>query len=212
VTPTISVSQDTGELIPLPALDESDAYFLLELTDLYGERLERLLVNEALIDKIVASVDNLMRAEVSEKIRPLDRLGGSFVVDAEGEHGPFWLSPANHERYDLLVSVATSVDPSAVADTYRRFYPLMQQSYERLGYPNAYFNDRVVEVIDHLLETPSPTEPIPLAQPHVLYEFTDPELEALSSGQKLLIRMGSEHGARIRKALAELRVHIARSE
>ena len=63
--------------------------------------------------------------------------------------------------------------------------------------------------IDHLLATPEPEEPIRLVQPHVLYEFADPELEALSGGQKLLIRMGPDHISRIKAVLSEVRTRIA---
>ena len=41
-----------------------------------------------------------------------------------------------------------------MAVVYERLYPLFQQAYEDLGYPGKYFNDRLVEVIDHLLQTP----------------------------------------------------------
>ena len=47
-----------------------------------------------------------------------------------------------------------SVDTGRLAALYVRFYPLFQQAYRDLGYPNGYFNDRLVEVIDHLLVTP----------------------------------------------------------
>lgn len=80
----------------------------------------------------------------------------------------------------------------------------------RLGYPNGYFNDRVVEVIDHLLATPQPDEPVRLVRPHVLYEFADPELEALSSGQKLMLRVGSRHAATIEHVLQDLRSQLVR--
>jgi hypothetical protein len=105
--------------------------------------------------------------------------------------------------------MVTGADHDELIATYRRFYPLMQEAFAQLGYPDGYFNDRVIAVIDHLLATPEPEEPIRLVQPHVLYKFADPELEALSSGQKLLIRMGPDHAARIRDFLTELRTHIA---
>jgi hypothetical protein len=38
-----------------------------------------------------------------------------------------------------------------------------------------------------------------------LYEFADAELEGLSSGQKLLLRMGAEHRSRVKQALREFR-------
>ena len=96
-----------------------------------------------------------------------------------------------------------------IVETYRRYYPLIQEAYIGLGYPDGYFNDRAVEVIDHLLATPVPDGPVRLERPHVLYEFADPELEALSSGQKLLLRMGSDQATRLQQALAELRSRIA---
>lgn len=198
-----------GQLVPLPPLDDSDAYFLLALIDLFGTGVEPLLVNEALVDKFVTTVDNLTRDRVAEKIRPVGRLQGTFLVDAGDSGKTYVVSPENFARYSPLVNIASGADPDAVFATYRRFYPLLQESYERLGYPEAYFNDRVVEVIDHLLSTPEPDGPIALERPHVLYEFSDSQLEALSSGQKLLLRMGPENGRIIKQILRDLRIRVA---
>lgn len=205
----LDVAPGEGELVELPPLEESDTYFALALIDLFGADLEALLADEALIDKSVATVDNLSRSRVAEKIRPLGRLSGNFVVTAAGDNGPFYLSPENYARYDPLVNMVTGADLDDMVATYRRFYPLFQEAFGQLGYPDGYFNDRVVAVIDHLLETPEPEEPIRLVQPHVLYEFADPELEALSSGQKLLLRMGPDRAARIKTVLRDVRARIA---
>jgi len=207
-SPELSMTAE-GELVPLPPLDDSDAYFLLSLIDLFGSGVEPLLVKEALVDKFVATVDNLPRGHVAEKIRPVGRLQGTFVADTGETAKVYVLSPENFVRYSPLVDLASLADLDAVVATYRRFYPLMQESYERLGYPNAYFNDRVVEVIDHLLDTPEPDGPVRLVRPHVLYEFADQELEALSSGQKLLLRMGPENGKTVKQILRDLRARIA---
>ena len=107
--------------------------------------------------------------------------------------------------------MVANTDPEAIAATYRRFYPVLQKTYVEIGYPDGYFNDRVIEVIDHLLLTPNPAEPILLVRPVVLYQFADEELEALSSGQKLLIRMGGENAATIKQVLQKLRALIALS-
>jgi hypothetical protein len=205
----LSVTPGAGELVELPPLAESDSYFALALVDLFGPGLEPLLADEALIDKTVATVDNLTRGRVAEKIRPLGRLPGNFVVTAAGETGPFYLSPDNYARYDTLVNMLTGANLDEMVATYRRFYPLLQEAFAQLGYPDGYFNDRVVAVIDHLLATPEPGEPVRLVQPHVLYEFADPELEALSGGQKLLIRMGPDHISRVKAVLSEVRTRIA---
>jgi hypothetical protein len=205
----VSVAPGEGELIELPPLEESDSYFALALIDVFGPELETLLADEALIDKTVATTDNLTRGRIAEKIRPLGRLSGSFIVTAAGDNGTFYLSAENYDRYKPLVNMLTGADLDELVSTYRRFYPLMQEAFTQLGYPDGYFNDRVVAVIDHLLDTPEPEEPIRLVQPHVLYEFADPEVEALSSGQKLLIRMGPDHISRVKAVLSDIRARIA---
>ena len=204
----LSLSPAEGDLVELPPLSESDSYFALALVDLFGSALGDLLDDDGLIDKFVATADNLTRSHVAEKIRPVGRIQGTFAVSATGANGPYYLSPDNYGRYDFLVNMLAHADLDEVAATYRRFYPLIQEAYTQLGYPDAYFNDRVVAVIDHLLETPEPPEPIELVQPHVLYKFADPDLEALSSGQKLLLRIGGDHRARVKSALRELRDRI----
>lgn len=209
ITPFRQSASSERKLVPLPPLDDSDSYLLLALIDIFGPDVEPVLVNEALVDNFVATIDNLTRSHVAEKIRPVSRLAKSFVAEAADDSGLYYLSPDSYERYDLLVNLVVRANPEVIAETYRRFYPLFQESYLRLGYPDGYFNDRVVEVIDHLLLTPEPKSPIRLVRPHVLYEFADAELEALSSGQKLLLRMGGEHAAEIKRVLKEFRALIA---
>ena len=207
----LSLTPGEGELVELPPLSESDSYFALALVDVFGSALGDLLDDEGLIDKFVATTDNLSHSHVAEKIRPVGRIQGSFAVSATSANGPYYLSPDNYGRYDFLVNMLTHADLDEVAATYRRFYPLIQEAYTQLGYPDAYFNDRAVAVIDHLLDTPEPAEPIELLQPHVLYKFADPDLEALSSGQKLLLRIGSDHRARVKSVLRELRDRITQA-
>jgi hypothetical protein len=95
-----------------------------------------------------------------------------------------------------------------VSNTYFHFYPLFQSAYQSLGYPNGYFNDRLVQVIDSLLATPNPSGPIELTRPNVLYTFADPSLEALPAGQKLLLRMGPDNAAVVKGKLKELRALV----
>ncbi|MCJ7557233.1 MAG: DUF3014 domain-containing protein [Gammaproteobacteria bacterium] len=199
------------ELPVLPGLDESDSEILQALIRTFGPDVERVLVSQSLIDKFVATVDNLPDRYLAEKIRPVAAHPEAFAVDPAADEEYFYLSPTNYKRYDPAVNLVTAVDLNKVAAMYRRYYPLFQESYVRLGYPKGYFNDRVVEVIDHLLETPEVEEPVLLVRPHVLYRFADPELEALSSGQKILIRMGAEHESKIKQVLEDLRALIVQS-
>lgn len=202
--PLPPVDQDEA----LPSLEASDAPVQASISDLIGlEAAKQLLSPENLVRNIVVSIDNLPEQRVAERIRPLQRLSGDFAVSGT-EDAPV-LDPANYERYKPVVRTIQSLDTQKLVATYQRYYPLFQESYEGLGHPPKYFNDRVIQVIDHLLETPEVRDPIPLARPSVQYEFANRDLESLSAGQKLLIRMGGENAAAVKQKLKEVRAAIA---
>jgi len=156
---------------------------------------------------MVVTIDNLPRQKVAVDKRPINAIAGSFAVD--GDELQATLNQRNFERYKPLVAVIRKLDTQQLAALYIHFYPLFQQSYQNLGYPNGYFNDRLVEVIDVMLATPDPKGPIKLVRPNVMYTFADPALEARPAGQKLLIRMGPENAQAIKAKLTELRSVIA---
>jgi len=123
--------------------------------------------------------------------------------------GRIFLGAENGARYAPLMTALQAADAQAIADLYLRWYPLFQEAYRGLGYPNRHFNDRVVAVIDHLLATPQPQGPVELVRPKVIYHFADPELEKRSSGQKVLLRVGPQNAAAIKAKLKEIRDRIA---
>lgn len=200
-----------AQAAPLPALKDSDAPLGTELGALFGaDNIARYLVPDAIVRRLVASVDNLPRRKISERLRPLKPLGGSFVVQRStaNDEETIALAAENYARYEPLVKLLQAADTQQLAATYKRFYPLFQQQYEELGFPDQYFNDRLVAVIDHLLQTPEVAEPVKLVQPNVFFEFADPALEARSSGQKMLLRMGPQNAAAVKAKLKELRAAI----
>ena len=198
-------------LVPLPPLAESDEYFKLDMGGLFGSGMSEMLVDTAVIEKIVATVDNLPRDHIAERIRPITGVVGPYLADGQDGSGQYTINPDNYARYDFLVNLLVASDISVLVEIYQRYYPLFQEAYAGLGYPNAYFNDRAIAVIDHLLMTPEIPEPVELVRPHVLYEYADPKFEALSSGQKMLLRMGDEHAVRVKQFLEELRIELAAS-
>ena len=90
---------------------------------MFGSTVEDLLLREGIIDRFVATVDNLPRNHVPEKIRPVAALATEFAV--EGDE-PIILSEENFKRYDELVAQVAAADLDDVADMYRRYYPLFQ--------------------------------------------------------------------------------------
>ena len=134
------------------------------------------------------------------------RSTGRFAV-AGSEETPT-LDPTNYDRYKPLVTLVQSVDDEKLMAIYTRYYPLFQDAYENLGHPPQYFNDRLVEVIDHLLAAPDVKDPVALAQPNVQFEYADDALESRSAGQKVLMRMGSANSAAVKAKLRALRARL----
>jgi hypothetical protein len=193
----------------LPELGASDPAMIEALAGLFSAKnLDQFLVPQDIVRHIVVSVDNLPRKKLAERLKPIKPIAGQFAIGGPEEARV--LSEDNYARYQPFVQVVSATDMNRVASIYFKFYPLFQETYVDLGYPNGYFNDRLVQVIDHLLATPDVAGPIKLTQPSVMYEFADPKLENLSAGQKMLIRVGKTNAAVLKTKLRELRAAVAK--
>ena len=198
-------AMDNGRLqTALPALDSSDivAKDVIE-TILNGDSYLRLLTPNEIIRHIVATIDNLPRKTMAAGIRPVMPVPGTFAT-TNAAHGVL-VAGDNAGRYTAYVNAAESIDSKRLVQFYVRLYPLFQQAYVELGYPDGYFNDRLIGVIDHLLAAPEPKPPVRLSQPKIMFEFADPDLEELSAGQKILVRIGIENELRLKAKLRDVR-------
>ena len=205
VPPVEPEPEQTPAPEPLPALDESDHALFTGLAALSGDiQWQELFLPAALVRRFVVTVDNMTADKLPRKYRFAQPLPGSFQIQKNGDD-KLSIAMENHARYGGYVRLAESVDLNRLVALYRRYYPLFQQAYEELGYPGRYFNDRLIAVIDHLLAAPEIKGPIELKQPKVYYVFADPELEALSAGQKVLVRIGPDNAVRVTARLRELR-------
>jgi hypothetical protein len=166
---------------PLPPRENSDSAMSESVTALVGPKwFDEFIVPTTMIRNFVVTVDNLPREKSAARLSPLKSIAGTFLVTPPSSDGRRTLDPGNYARYAAFVAAIEALDPKKVVQTYVRYYPLMQQEYRSLGYPDKYFNDRLVEVIDDLLAAPRVERPIKLEQPKVLQQFADPELEALT--------------------------------
>ena len=189
---------------PLPNLDESDAEVVSGLTELVGhDALQQLLVPQRIIRNVVVTIDNLPRQKVAVNQRPIKPTPGKFLVT--GSEDAHEIAAENYMRYAPFVAVVKRIDAQTLVAFYRGLQPLFQQAYEELGNPNGSFNTRLLEVIDHLLETPDVAQSPRLVQPSVVYKYSDAQLEGRSAGQKLLIRMGPANAGVMKAKLREIR-------
>lgn len=196
---------------PLPALADSDKFMLDALAGLVGNKsLMKIFHTERIINNFVATIDNLPGRRAPMSVMPVERAAGKFVT--AGKEGNLTISAKNAARYTPYVKIAEAIDARKLVELYVRIYPLFQESYEKLGYPNKYFNDRLLVVLDNMLAAPDIKEPVKLVQPNVFFLFADPDLEERSIGQRILMRTGSKNEAIIKNKLRaikqELMLHV----
>jgi hypothetical protein len=224
----------------IPSLADSDAAAWDALAGLAADAsVLDVLLREHLVQRLVVMIDNLSEPRITTRALAMRSLPGTFATEPDaaasdttasvtpgldapgpGITGPdsprpdaiaLRISPANAQRYAPYVEAFAQVDPQRVASTYRRFYPLFQQAYAEVAGPDAYFNDRLVAVIDHLLQAPEPELPLQVAQDaHGKFRFVDPALESRSVGQKALLRLAPAQRDRVKQQLRAIRRAIAR--
>lgn len=223
----LDAARPTGPLHPVPPPDEpateplsaetADGWVERALSGLLGAPAVRSVFQlDNFARRFVSTVDNLATPNAAPHLWPVRPTSGRLLTQ-EGA-GTQTIDPANAQRYEPLVKLLTAADPKRVARIYLRLYPVLQQAYEDLGYPGRHFNDRVVDVIDHLLATPLPSGAVAVrrlqvegaARPSNVFVFEDPRLERGTAGQKILWRVGSPNAERIKGALRAIRGYIVR--
>lgn len=208
--PIEQVQAPALDLPPPPPLEDSDAAFLDALSGALGTPAGDWLVREFVIPKLVATIDNVPGTRVTRNVYALQPLPGALAT-AEAD-ARLWLDEANYARYDAPVAMIERIDIERAVAVYRHFHPLFEQAYRDLGGPGRSFNDRLVDVIDHLLAAPDAGGPLELrraADGSPRLQFVDPQRERASIGHKAMWRIGPDHAARIKARLHALRSRLA---
>ena len=113
---------------PLPKLDESEPSIVTALGKILDKSWMDVILTEALIRKIVATVDHLPAATLPANVVPLKRVSGSFVVqEVDGQRS---ISPHNAERYAEYMARIDRVDAKKLVTVYRQYYPLFQKAWK----------------------------------------------------------------------------------
>ncbi|MCP4045390.1 MAG: DUF3014 domain-containing protein [Gammaproteobacteria bacterium] len=202
------LSEPEPEVVPepLPLLNKSDPGVRQALSEMVGANpLAMYLVKDHVVSRMVVTLDSLSSRQVPAEFNPIKPASDKFVVETEGDR--LVLSPENFARYDGYIALIEDVDAGTLMMIYQHYSPLFQEAWEDNGGEGP-LDDRLVELIDHLLETPDVPGPIYLTKPEAVYLFDEPVLEAMSAGQKILIRMGSTNAAIVKEKLMELRLEM----
>lgn len=171
-------------------------------------RLVAWLVNEDLIRRFVASVDNIASGTSPQAHLDFLRPKEGFEVD-ERRNGVLVIEPDSYGRYDLVAQVFESLDTDGTVTLYRELEPLIDEAYAEIGPAGANFGDRLDKAFDRLLAVPVLEGDAEVEQLIVTYAWADDELEALSSAQRHFLRMGPDNVSLVQSKLGEFRAALA---
>lgn len=194
------------EAIELPALNDSDAFVLEQVAGLEnGTDILQQLSTGQTVRKFVTLIDNMGRGDLP--VRDFPALGprSDIKVSERGDE-LFVMEPASYARFDEIVDTFTSVRTEDAVAMLALFAPLLESAYAELGYPDSSFGAVLEQAIDNVLNAPQVAdEQIFLVRPSVVYEFANPQIEELSSVEKLMIRMGPDNAVKVQDKVREIR-------
>ena len=214
--PTVEL-EEKDEVEPLPEpvetepepLDTSDPAVkasLIESSSASEETVNRMLVDEGLIQRFVVSVTNLANDEMAPNHQLLTPPEQNFRVYSQA--GKQWIDAASYKRYTPYVDMLESFNNEALLNIYGIYKDDIQAKYAEIGSPDQDFNGVLLEAIDQLLDTPEVPVPVEVYTDSVAYKYADDRLESLNEPQKQLLRTGPDNMRRIKAKLRELKVLV----
>lgn len=210
----VSRAETTVEFPPLPdSPSASDGWLRQEvpLIDQNPELAQWLNQTDDLVRRFVVLVRECAQGKVASKLftfwTPQEPLQ---VQELQG--GEYVLDPASYHRYDRLALAVEGLDVELGWQLYQRLKPWIEQVYAEFSPPGSDFDQVFLQAIENLLQTPQPQGEIRLTKPSVTYQYADPQLEALSPAQKLLLRMGPVNAAIVKHKLSLLRNKLLKKQ
>ena len=201
--------------VPLPPLDESDAWIQGKLPELtWRNELLSLLITEDIIRRFVVFTDNFSQGLLAYEHSPFIQPKVKFSVDeqspnVDGQQNVWQWDGETSKRFDLYVDLLRSIDSTTLVKLYVDFKPLIDEAYSELGYEED-FTYTLQDAITRVLDMELPKSAMNVTRTSVMYKFDDPQLEALDDSDKLLLRIGKENLLIIKSVLLEVNEKLAK--
>jgi hypothetical protein len=216
---------------PLPTLDESDEWLKIKLPEItWRKELLTLIIDEDMIRRFVVFTDNFSQgivayehspfilpktkfAPVTDSVSFQDSLQNqdSSQISLESKQNVWQWNESSGKRFGLYVDLLRSVDSESLVQWYLEVKPLIDEAYSELGYEDD-FTNTLQDAITRVLDMELPKSSMALIQPSVMYKFANPQLEALSDADKLLLRLGKDNLLVMKSVLLELHEKLAQQQ
>ena len=200
------------ELPPEPTVTEetADTYARETIETVNGGKaLAQFVAGDYIVERAVAIVDALRGGEVPYKLLPVGRPSKPFPVSDDGLR--VTMDPSGFNRYDGFAQWVNGIDVMAIVELLNDYESIATEALSRMGVDDFDIRSAVLAATTEILATPISSEGAELMKREANWIYMDPELEALSSLQKQVLRMGPENSEIIQAKARELRGAVLES-
>jgi hypothetical protein len=186
----------------LPPMDNSDNFIRESLKSASPlPEFRNWLKEKDIIRRFVAIVDNMVNGE--SPAANLKFLKPEKTFQVIKNKNDLILDPNNYIRYDRMITIIASLKTQTLINLFQQIEPLLDEAYQKLGYPGKNFRPAFFRVLRVVLEISVISSPILLEKKVITYAFKKKELENLNPAQKQILRLGPENILKIQKKCRE---------
>ena len=193
IPPAPVVSEETGDQYARESIDAVNG----------GKALAQFVAGDYVVERAVAIIDALRRGEVPYKLLPVGKPSTTFPISDNGLR--VTLDTAGFSRYDGFAQWIGGLDTPALVSLLNDYEMIATQALTRMGVTDFDIRSAVLAATTQILSTPQVSVDAELMRREANWVYMDPELEALSSLQKQVLRMGPENADIIQQKARDIR-------
>ena len=191
--PAPVVTEETGDRYARESIDAVNG----------GKALAQFVAGDYVVERAVAIIDALRRGEVPYKLLPVGKPSTTFPISDDGLR--VTLDAAGFSRYDGFAQWVGGLDTTALVSLLNDYEMIATQALTRMGVSDFDIRSAVLAATTQILSTPQVAVDAELMRREANWVYIDPELEALSSLQKQVLRMGPENADIIQQKARDIR-------
>jgi hypothetical protein len=169
--------------------------------------LSTILINDGILDKIVATVLNTANHKISANTLLAIPPSEPFTVFKQA--GRLYIEPSAFTRYNVYAQTFAEVNTDNLIVLLEQYERELVNKFSEIAPPDTTFENALLDAINVLLDTPIVKLPVEVSTNRAMYQYANPQLEALSPPQKQLLRMGPYNVRIVKRKLRELREALA---
>ena len=193
IPPAPVVSEETGDQYARESIDGVNG----------GKALAQFVAGDYVVERAVAIIDALRRGEVPYKLLPVGKPSTTFPISDNGLR--VTLDTAGFSRYDGFAQWVGGLDTPALVSLLNDYEMIATQALTRMGVTDFDIRSAVLAATTQILSTPQVAVDAELMRREANWVYMDPELEALSSLQKQVLRMGPENADIVQQKARDIR-------